>query len=64
MEIELYNKDLSLEQCQHLPCIHLSKFDYEDIEAWSEGCSPTHHWRFYYPIRNKDVMNITIDEHD
>lgn len=64
MEIELYDKDLTLEQAQHLPCVHLSKFEYNDIESWLEGCSPTNHWRFYYPLRNKDVMNITIDDND
>ncbi len=40
------------------PAIYLSKFEYEDINDWEEGCSPSDHWAFYYPLRKPDYMNI------
>lgn len=61
MEIELYDEDYSLEEMEHLPCIRLSKFEYHDIQNWSTGCSPSNHWRFYYPLRNSDIMDIKED---
>lgn len=41
-----------------LPSIYLSKFEYNDINSWSEGCSPANHWVFYYPLRNEDYINL------
>lgn len=59
MEIELYGKDLDVSN--QLPCIRLSKFVYGDIQSWSKGCSPANHWRFYFPLRNKEIMNIKTE---
>ncbi|MGG0656921.1 hypothetical protein [Rummeliibacillus pycnus] len=36
-------------------------FEYNDIQNWSIGCSPSNHWRFYYPLRNPDIMDIQED---
>lgn len=55
MEIELYKDDANQDW---VPTVHLSKFEYDNIDSWSEGCSPANHWRFFYPLRNKDVMDI------
>jgi len=62
MEIELYDEELELKESQ-LPCIRLSKFVYdnETMQGWGKGCSPSNHWRFYYPLRNADLMNIELD---
>lgn len=61
MEIELSNGESEMSNT-HLPCIHLSKFMYgtENMQSWSKGCSPANHWRFYYPLRNKELMNIEM----
>ncbi|MED4040992.1 MULTISPECIES: hypothetical protein [Niallia] len=60
MEIELYNKDLREEQLKGLPCIHLSKFEYESLQKWKSGyIGPADHWRFFHAIRDTKVrMNI------
>ena len=58
MEIELYDAEYELEEQMELPCIRLSKFEYSDIQDWAKGCSPANHWRFYYPLRNEEYMNI------
>lgn len=47
--------------------VYISKFEYRDIENWSNGCSPTNHWRFYWPIRNEDEFDfqeIDLNEKD
>jgi hypothetical protein len=61
MEIQLYEGDLEEEERKELPCIHLSKFECENIPNWTRGCSPANHWRFYYPLRNTDIMDINKD---
>lgn len=61
MEIELFDAENKLEVLKHLPCVRLSKFEYGDIQNWASGCSPGNHWRFYYPLRNKDIMLIQED---
>lgn len=53
MEIFLGNKD-----CEELPCIYLSKFEYTGINSWSEGCSPANHWVFYWPLRDEENMDF------
>ncbi|MGG3235635.1 hypothetical protein ABEP17_19615 [Priestia flexa] len=58
MEIELYNPESKLENIVDLPCIRLSKFEYDNLQKWESGCSPSNHWRFYYPLRRNDIMNI------
>jgi hypothetical protein len=57
MEIELYS-----DNSEQIPTVYLSKFDYYEIGSWSKGCSPANHWRFYYPLRNKEIMDIQINE--
>lgn len=44
----------------NIPLLYISKFDYERINEWSEGCSPANHWVFYYPLRNEDYMNFEV----
>lgn len=61
MEIELYKPESELENIEELPCIRLSKFEYDDLQKWEPGCSPSNHWRFYYPLRRNDIMNIQED---
>lgn len=56
MEIELYYPES--EELDVLPCVRLSKFEYNNIQDWAPGCSPANHWRFYYPLRNGDIMSI------
>ncbi|MFV8830221.1 hypothetical protein [Alkalihalobacterium sp. APHAB7] len=58
MEIELFNVNLELERMEGLPCVRLSKFEYDSLLNWESGCSPSNHWRFYYPLRRNDIMNI------
>lgn len=41
----------------NIPLLYISKFEYNNINEWSEGCSPANHWVFYYPLRNGDYMN-------
>lgn len=58
LEIDLYSSDYSFQTVQQLPIVHLSKYEYVDIESWTPGCSPTNHWRFYNALRNTDIMEI------
>jgi len=59
MEIELFNKDLKMEELKELPCVHLSKFEYESLQDWESGfIGPAHHWRFYHALRNTKIMDI------
>lgn len=62
MEIDLYNNNLGLEELNELPCVRLSRFEYEDLQDWDKGCSPSNYWRFYYPLRNGDIMNIKKED--
>lgn len=41
-----------------LPCIYLSKFEYNDMNSWSEGCSPANHWVFWWPLRDKNNVDF------
>nr|WP_263324352.1 hypothetical protein [Neobacillus sp. Marseille-Q6967] len=61
LEIELYDASLEPEERKELPCLRLSKFKYQDIPDWDSGCSPSNHWRFFYPLRNDDIMDIQKD---
>ncbi|MDR7079551.1 hypothetical protein J2Y03_004609 [Neobacillus niacini] len=61
MELELYDAELESEERKELPRIRLSKFEYENMQNWASGCSPANHWRFYYPLRNRDIMDIKKD---
>lgn len=56
MELFLGKKDSG-----DLPSIYLSKFEYDNINGWNEGCSPANHWVFYWPIRSGDKMNFSAD---
>ncbi|MGM0878511.1 MAG: hypothetical protein ACQEWV_28400 [Bacillota bacterium] len=58
MEIELYSDDSDQVQ---VPTVYLSKFEYDTIDSWNKGCSPANHCRFFYPLRNQEVMNIQAD---
>lgn len=58
MEIELFNPEADIEKTTEIPCVRLSKFEYESLQNWTNGCSPTNHWRFHDPLRNNDIMNI------
>lgn len=62
MEVELYDAEDELESMRELPCVRLSKFEYDTLQDWDSGCSPSNHWRFYYPLRNNDIMGILKDE--
>jgi hypothetical protein len=31
------------------------------MQNWASGCSSANHWRFYYPLRNSDIMDIKKD---
>ncbi|WP_062350607.1 hypothetical protein [Bacillus kwashiorkori] len=64
MEIELYNPEGGLEGSSQLPQMRLSKFTYESLQNWAPGCSPTNHWRFFYPLRRHDIMSIKVKEAD
>lgn len=44
----------------NIPLLYLSKFEYNSINEWSEGCSPANHWAFYYPLRNKDYLDYEM----
>ncbi|OAA85103.1 hypothetical protein [Clostridium coskatii] len=47
------------------PKIYISKFQYKNMENWSNGCSPTNHWRFYWPIRNMDEFEgVKTDDYE
>lgn len=41
---------------ENIPLVYISKYEYLNINEWSEGCSPANHWVFYYPLRNEDYM--------
>jgi len=55
--MEIYLGDVDYVK-DDIPAIYLSKFEYNDIDTWSEGCSPANHWVFYYPLRNSNYMNF------
>jgi hypothetical protein len=61
MELELYDVELNQEEGKELPRVRLSKFEYENMQDWARGCSPANHWRFYYPLRKRDIMDIKKD---
>ena len=47
------------------PKVYISKYEYKNIENWSNGCSPTNHGRFYWPIRNVDEFDcVEIDNYE
>lgn len=52
-----------------LPQLLVSKFEYADINQWTEGCSPKKHWIFYHPVHKEaglfseseaKIPNITV----
>lgn len=49
MEINLADEDV--------PTVFLSKFEYENINGWNPGCSPTNNWVFYWPLRREESMD-------
>jgi hypothetical protein len=49
---------LGSEDDEGLPCIYLSKFEYNDINSWNEGCSPANHWAFFWPLRDENNMDF------
>lgn len=49
MEVQL--ADENDEQVE--PMVYLSKFIYKDIKTWTEGCSVSSHWIFYWPLCNE-----------
>lgn len=49
MEINLADEDV--------PKVFLSKFEYENINSWDQGCSPANHWAFYWPLRREETMD-------
>ena len=53
MEIELRSDDT-----QKAHTVYLTKFEYADIGY----CSPANHWVFYWPLRNRDIMNIETNK--
>jgi hypothetical protein len=55
--IEIYLGDEDNEP-ENLPAINLSKFEYQNINSWSERCSPANHWVFYYPLWNLSYMDF------
>lgn len=59
MEIYLGDEEYAEDD---FPAIYLSKFEYADMNSWSEGCSPANHWVFYYPLRYSDYMNFSITD--
>lgn len=65
MEIDLYdeNKELDGKMFEE-PIINLSRFIYKDTNMSFEGCSPTNHWRFYWPLRNENIKFKIIDKQD
>lgn len=54
MEIKLGDIDDALLK----PKVYISKFTYDDIESWSEGCSVSNHGIFYWPLRNENLFVI------
>lgn len=54
MEIKLGDIDDALLN----PTVYLSKFTYNDIKSWSEGCSVSSHAIFYWPLRNINLFSI------
>lgn len=57
MEIELRSDDPV-----KAPTVYLSKYEYADIGSWNKGCSPANHWVFYWPLRNREIMNIATNK--
>jgi len=45
-----------------VPQIYLSKFEYNDLNGWSEGCSPANNWVFYWPPIDEELMDIVENE--
>lgn len=54
MEIYLGNID----DKEALPSIYLSKFEFSNINNQSEGCSPSNHWIFYWPLRDEGNVDF------
>lgn len=53
---------LGEKESNNTPLLFLSKFEYFNINEWSEGCSPANHWAFYYPLRNEGYMDFQIKD--
>lgn len=65
MEINLYDENKKIEgEISDQPYINLSRFIYKNRNITFEGCSPTNHWRFYWPLRNKDIIFKNIGNQD
>lgn len=47
------------------PKVYISRFEYKNIASWSNGCSITNHWRFYWPIRSVNEFDcVDIDDYE
>lgn len=51
---------LDIELNEDVPMVFLSKYEYENIESWSQGCSPSSHWVFDEPMCTDDMDEIEI----
>lgn len=47
-----------------LPMLCVSKFEYEDVNSWAKGCSPTEHWGFYQPVHKEYGASFQVREVD
>ncbi len=53
----IYVLDIDLNY-NYIPRVFISKFEYKNMENWTSGCSPTNHWRFYWPVRNGEEFEF------
>jgi hypothetical protein len=53
----VYVLEINLYEPQHItaPIVNIAKFEYVDIESWSEGCSTSDHWVLYHPLYGENV---------
>ncbi len=54
----------SEEEPDALPQLLVSQFEYNDINSWSKGCSPTEHWGFYQPVHREYADSFLFQDQD
>lgn len=60
LEIDLFNEEVEADEA--IPTIFISKYEYENMREWTEGCSSANHWRFYEPGRTDKFEEISHED--
>lgn len=66
-EAPVYTMEICLglpSEPDYLPELVLSKFEYNAIGEWGEGCSPAEHWGFHQPVHKEKASLFTARQEE